>query len=233
MIDPVLLISIFLLVTASGTLIFYYKRLKRVHDEYIEAKSVLKEIILSFNKDLEKLEGEVESLAERVKSIPPGGYSDELERLRRDITQVRSELEVLLSVKDKVRLGVEEVRRLAGRVEEISEQQRNLAQRLSELERARPELLGAEGAGVKTVIPIVRERALAHLTETELKVLRILADEGERTVSQIRERIKLTREHTARLMKKLYTRGYVERNTERIPYVYRIKKEMLDILRSE
>ena len=233
MIDPTLLTSIFLLVTASGILIFYYRRLKRVHDEYVEAKNILSDIILSFNRDLERLEREIESLTSRVKSMPPSGYGDELEKMRKNITQVRGELEDLLSVKSEMRLGAEEVRRLAGRVEEITKQQRDLAQRISELERARPKLLEVEGAGVKTVIPIVKERALARLTETELKVLRILADEGEKTASQIRERIKLTREHTARLMKKLYTRGYVERSTERIPYVYRIKKEMFDILKGE
>ncbi len=233
MIDPTLLTSIFLLVTASGILIFYYRRLRRVHDEYVEAKNILSDIILSFNRDLERLEREIESLTSRVKSMPPSGYGDELEKMRKNITQIRGELEDLLSVKSEMRLGAEEVRRLAGRVEEITKQQRDLAQRISELERARPKLLEVEGAGVKTVIPIVKERALARLTETELKVLRILADEGEKTASQIRERIKLTREHTARLMKKLYTRGYVERSTERIPYVYRIKKEMFDILKGE
>lgn len=75
-------------------------------------------------------------------------------------------------------------------------------------------------------IPLRRESALASLTETELKILELLAQQGEKTAIQIRNEIKLTREHTARLMKKLYVSDYVERRTDRTPYVYRLKKEM-------
>ena len=34
-------------------------------------------------------------------------------------------------------------------------------------------------------------------------------------------------------MKNLYDKGYVERRTDRIPYVYRIKEEMRRILSKE
>ena len=43
--------------------------------------------------------------------------------------------------------------------------------------------------------------------------------------------IKLTREHTARLMKKLYEGGYLERRAEKTPYAYSVKEEMLKLLR--
>ena len=85
---------------------------------------------------------------------------------------------------------------------------------------------------VKPAFPLKRERALAPLTPTELKVLEILSTEGDKTVREIRSRIGLTREHTGRLMKSLYDKGYVERRTDRIPYVYRIKKEMEEMLRN-
>jgi DNA-binding IclR family transcriptional regulator len=61
--------------------------------------------------------------------------------------------------------------------------------------------------------------------------LEILAEEGEKTAPEIKDRIKLTREHTARLMKKLYEEGYLERDSGKIPYAYRIKEEMLKILK--
>ena len=89
----------------------------------------------------------------------------------------------------------------------------------------------AAKAKIETVIPIRKEKALAPLTETELSVLNILATEGAKTAPEIRDRIKLTREHTARLMKKLYEAGYLERDTRKMPYAYRIKKEMLRILK--
>ena len=56
-------------------------------------------------------------------------------------------------------------------------------------------------------------------------VLETIAKEGERTAPEIREKIKLTREHTARLRNKLYKDGYLERDTNKMPYVYRLKEE--------
>jgi predicted HTH transcriptional regulator len=84
---------------------------------------------------------------------------------------------------------------------------------------------------IETAIPIKRERALAPLTETELHVLEIIAEGGEKTAPEIKDLIKLTREHSARLVKKLYEEGYLERSTEKTPYAYRVKEEMLKILK--
>ena len=67
--------------------------------------------------------------------------------------------------------------------------------------------------------------------ETELAVLEIISREVEKTAPEIREKIGLTREHSARLMKKLYKDGYLERDTHKMPYVYRLKKEMEKILK--
>jgi len=84
---------------------------------------------------------------------------------------------------------------------------------------------------IEAAIPIKKDKALAHLTQTELLVLETINKEGEKTAPEIREKISLTREHTARLMKKLYKDGYMERDTHRMPYVYRLKREMQKILK--
>jgi archaellum component FlaC/DNA-binding CsgD family transcriptional regulator len=75
-------------------------------------------------------------------------------------------------------------------------------------------------------VPIKREKALAALTETEIAVLEMLSQEGAKTAPEIKERVHLSREHTARLMKKLYEEGYLEREAGKIPFRYSIKKEM-------
>ncbi len=72
---------------------------------------------------------------------------------------------------------------------------------------------------------------MAQLTATELRVLEILANEEQKTAPEIKSEIGLTREHTARLMKKLYQKGYVERDEGKTPYAYRIKEEMRKILK--
>jgi DNA-binding MarR family transcriptional regulator len=81
------------------------------------------------------------------------------------------------------------------------------------------------------VIPIRRDKAIAALTDTELSVLEMLSTEGPKTAPEIKEKVHLSREHTARLMKKLYEEGYLERETGKIPFKYSIKKEMGKLLK--
>ncbi len=71
-----------------------------------------------------------------------------------------------------------------------------------------------------------RDKALAALTDTEITVLEMLSKEGPKTAPEIKERVSLSREHTARLMKRLYEEGYLEREAGKIPFMYSIKKEM-------
>ena len=81
------------------------------------------------------------------------------------------------------------------------------------------------------VMPIKRDKAMAALTDTEISVLEMLSSEGPKTAPEIKDRVKLSREHTARLMKKLYEEGYLEREVGKIPFSYSIKKEMEKLLK--
>jgi chromosome segregation ATPase len=86
---------------------------------------------------------------------------------------------------------------------------------------------------VTPVVPIKRDKALASLTNTEVAVLEMLSSEGAKTAPEIKERVELSREHTARLMKKLYEGGYLEREIGKIPFKYSVKKEMEKFLKKE
>ena len=57
--------------------------------------------------------------------------------------------------------------------------------------------------------------------DTDADILRALA-EGPKTSNQIRAIIGLSREHTGRLMKQLFTRGLVVRNAQNKPYLYEV-----------
>ena len=71
---------------------------------------------------------------------------------------------------------------------------------------------------------------MASLTDTEIEVLEMLSKEGAKTAPEIKEIVHLSREHTARLMKKLYEEGYLEREAGKIPFRYSIKKEMENLM---
>src|SRR5207245_6929336 len=57
-------------------------------------------------------------------------------------------------------------------------------------------------------------------TPTELQVLTMLANEGPKSAPEIGRIVGRSREHTARLMKKLYEEGYIRRDQTRIPFRY-------------
>lgn len=59
-------------------------------------------------------------------------------------------------------------------------------------------------------------------TPTELQVLTSLANEGPKSAPEIGKVIGRSREHTARLMKKLFEEGYIRRDQTRIPFRYSV-----------
>lgn len=63
---------------------------------------------------------------------------------------------------------------------------------------------------------------LASLTRTERRTLEILRVEGAKGAPELGKRLEKSREHTSRLMKKLYMEGYVSRETNHAPFRYKL-----------
>ena len=57
-------------------------------------------------------------------------------------------------------------------------------------------------------------------TPTELQVLALLSEQGPKSAPEIGNLVGRSREHSARLMKKLFEEGYVKRDQSRIPFRY-------------
>jgi DNA-binding MarR family transcriptional regulator len=53
-----------------------------------------------------------------------------------------------------------------------------------------------------------------------------LGDEGAKTAPEIGKHLKKSREHTSRLMKKLYIEGYVDRESNRSPFRYKLNETL-------
>lgn len=230
MFDPVSIIATFLLLVTLAAFILYYRRIKSAQEEYEKAKSLVSDVIISVNKDLQRQGEKIASVSSKIETLlsenqrilsklKEGGTS--LAKLEGDITSL-SEIEPKLST---------QIKEVDKRVEEIMTAQKKIQEKITEGEKMRHKVTTQAEAKIEAAIPIRREKALAPLTQTELNVLEVLASEGKKTALEIRSRINLTREHTARLMKKLYEDGYLERNTRKIPYSYSLKDEMRKILR--
>jgi len=198
----------FLVVMAVASILFY-RKIRQAKECYDSSRELTKNIVVSFLRELTGVKRRLEHLEVGIKEAAE--KSDEALQVSAGI---QGEVKLLL---DKVEKTAQELVAIKSKIEGLG--QEGVAQR-----KVR------DKAVVSSPIPIREEGVLSKLNPTELRVLEILKEEGEMTVPKIRERIGKTREHTARLLKKLYERGFIDRNTRSMPYKYRIRKELKDLL---
>ena len=72
-----------------------------------------------------------------------------------------------------------------------------------------------------------------ELTDTEKQIIQFLLNEGSKAAPEVEKKIEKTREHTARLMKKLWQEGFIERDTHRIPFIYRVNDKLKEELKTK
>jgi len=209
--------NLLLLSLMSIILIIYIKKSLNVSREYAHAKSIIEEVILSFRKDIEELKRKIEDFEIKFSDLE----LPDLKKIKSDLETISSKVIRLQESYLELNKKIKETKVNMNRTSSFEVQD-------EEFKRERGQTMRLESA-----FPLEKEKAITSLTPTELRVLEILSTEGDKTVREIRSRIGLTREHTGRLMKSLYDKGYVERRTDRIPYVYRIKEEMRRILSKE
>lgn len=230
MVEVLVVLASALLAVSVGFAIVYYRQLHKVRKEYERAKEAVEDIVLSFNRQFKQESQKLELVAYKVEAISSKseGAAGSAEALKKRVD----------AVEDKVADSLEERSKLLPKLGELDKtlvnavaSQEALTTRVAEVEQKVERLSFGPEIRAETVIPIKREKAFAPLTETEVSVLEMLTQEGPRTAPEIKERIKLSREHTARLMKKLYEDGYLERETGKIPFRYSVKKEMEKLLK--
>ena len=213
-----LLISFLLLLISAFIFTLQAYRLKRITQEYKKSKSLLSDIILSFNDQLRKNEARIE----KIESVIESSLKEEkISEFKSTVLKLESEVQ---KIKDAM---TQELSSIRENIRLLDERLKSLGQ---ELESRKNVEISEEP--IESAIPIKRESVLSSLNETELKVLKFLADEGKKTALQIRDRFNFSREHSARLLNKLYENGYLERETSSKPFLYGIKKEMLNLLKN-
>ena len=191
----------------------YYGQIKRAQVEYEESKDIVRNITLGFSKRI-------------------AGITRALRLMEEDTAEAR------LSAKEALRTGSEALEVTRKGLEEtkiLSERIKNTEKTLESMKADLQKLvegkrIPSQDVAVEAPIPVMQDRIIEQLTETEFAVLAIIDELGEGSVPDIKERIQKTREHTARLLKKLYERGYIDRSTNSMPYRYYIRKEIKDIV---
>lgn len=248
------LIAILLAVTIYAA-VEYTKQLNRAQREYEKAKDTVEDVVLSFNRELKREAEKVHSVKSKVDmntSTAEAGYrkAELVERsvsyLESKVNQINTQIENISStmsdlseanVKTLEKISTTDSSEIQNKIQNIQVSQDELKNKIILLEEqiknlsVISEVKNEPQLSAMPVIPIKRDKALASLTNTEVEVLEFLSSEGPKTAPEIKERVQLSREHTARLMKKLYEEGYLERETGKLPFKYSIKKEMENMLR--
>jgi len=227
--DFLLIVVAALLLVTMGVSALYYKRIRRVREEYEEAKNTVGDVIMSFNRQFRRQEDGLHAVTHKIETISSENEKvvSNIEEYNKRLADLSKTIEDVPTLEQKLSTQIEEINK---KVDDTKATQDKIMQRIAEVEKLKYKVQAPE-AKIEGAIPIKKEKALAPLTETELAVLETIAKEGEKTAPEIREKIRLTREHTARLMKKLYGNGYLERDTHKMPYTYRLKEEMQKILK--
>jgi DNA-binding MarR family transcriptional regulator len=230
MFESIIILAGILLALTIATALEYYRILRRAQKEYERARDMVEEIVLSFDRQLKRENERLEFVAYKIE-----GMASKIDGAMNKTNQTEKKMSTL---EDKATAISEERERLLARLDitdsnlrDVVASQEAVTSKITSLEEQAKRFPVVSEANVEAVIPIRRDKALAPLTETELSALEFLASEGPKTAPEIKWRIRLSREHTARLMKKLYENGYLERDTNKIPFRYSVKKEMEKLLK--
>ena len=229
MIEVLLTLIGVLLTTTIVASFEYYRHVRKAQKEYEKARDAVEDIVLSFNRELKREADRVELVAYKVEGSTAKADASlkKVESIEEKIAPMETKVRAITEKDENVLSKIAEVNT---KTQSIEAAQQTLKTKITELEAQIQKL--AEGPEIKSepVIPIRRDKAMAALTDTEVIVLEMLSAEGPKTAPEIKDRVRLSREHTARLMKKLYEKGYLERETGKIPFSYRIKEEMKKFL---
>lgn len=78
-------------------------------------------------------------------------------------------------------------------------------------------------SAIRSSLP--EDAALERLTPTERETIQMLS-QGPMPAPELGRRLNKSREHMARLMKKLYLEGYIDRESERPPFRYKLNDKL-------
>jgi len=223
------LMAVLVAATISSA-ILYYRQIRKIQVEYEKARSIIEDVVLSFNRELRKEVDRTELVAYKVEgnAAKADNIVKRMDSLEKTMESVK--VQAVPSPEKEQALSVE-FSSLNSRVASLEALQETVKTKVSGIEEEMQKFVSIPEMRNEPAIQIRREKALAALTDTEISVLEMLVTEGSKTAPEIKDRVSLSREHTARLMKKLYEEGYVERETGKIPFRYSAKKEMEKVLK--
>ena len=212
----VLISTGFIILSIIFTFLFYNK-LRLATREYENSKDLVKAITMTAKISIDKQKSQIEEI------------EYELENIQSQIEQNRGSLEYN---QEQIEIILNSIMTILKMNKKISENMMLSNKKINNMPLSRQHL-NNQLRNVKE--EIVKDKSQQHsdyktqqfnLTLTEQNIVQVLLDEGPKTAPQIQKNIGKTREHTSRLLKKLWQEGYIDRETHSIPYKYRPSNEL-------
>ncbi|MBC8224159.1 MarR family transcriptional regulator [Candidatus Bathyarchaeota archaeon] len=193
----------------------YYKKISQAQEEYEESRDLVRGITNGFTRQISRLTTAI------------SGFESDASDAHRVAAQA---LEATRVAVEASKAGVDERKLLAERFEGTEKAIEEMKKEIQEISK-RPVPL-VQAIPMDAPIPLQQRDVLGQLTLTEFDVLTLIDEMGEGSVPEIREKIQKTREHTARLLKKLFDKGFIDRNTSSMPYRYHLRKEIVELVKN-
>jgi len=184
---------------------------KQSRQAVTESASILGVIVNALTSRIQASESLVADLQEGLDGVGQRNaiLEDEESNLRTSYLQVLDRLEEILSNDKRLILELEQ-----------------LKASLTVIQQKETETEKTSRQGNRTPLPIPSGDVLTALTPTERHTLEILEREGPKAAPELGRRMRKSREHMARLMKKLYLEGYVDRESNHAPFRYKLNEKI-------
>jgi prefoldin subunit 5 len=189
---------------------------------YLEAKQLLSAMVSSLSKRIEWNEALTRELSEQLQLLNTNQTHLRVEGQTTDDERL---LEYTRDSNGSMERFIERVDALQTRQKKLEDDVQEIRYHIDRLSSSEE----ASGGARPVPVGVVTEDTLAKLTPTEKAVLELLA-RGPKAAPEIGRFMTKSREHTARLMKSLFEQGFVQRETDRQPYEYRLNEKVKGVL---
>jgi len=199
----------------------YYIKILDAQKEYAVAKQLVRNIVLTFRKRVNEQNTKVDNILYDIEEL-----QSSIEKRRKqesyfqdNINDIIKSMTSVFTINKKL---VDNFIVINTKIDKLKTTDKILYDALELFKKEQKELLQ------KPILklPSNQRKSFVKLTRTEIQIIQILLSEGAKTAPKIMDEINKTREHTSRLMKKLWQEGYIERDTNSIPFIYRPTKEL-------
>lgn len=199
----------------------YYNKVLDAQKEYAVAKQLVSNIVLTFRKRVNEQNTKVDNILYDIEEL-----QSSIEKRRKqeiyfqdNINDIIKSMTSVFTINKKL---VDNFIVMNTKIDKLKTTDKILYDTLELFKKEQKELLQ------KPILklPSDQRKSFVKLTRTEIQIIQILLSEGAKTAPKIMDEINKTREHTSRLMKKLWQEGYIERDTNSIPFIYRPTKEL-------